>query len=79
VLVGFAQMNIEFDPFDLAASGPVGVKMVVVQGKLRQFPLDLVEVHAQINHGPHEHVAADAAEDIKIKGVQSHFSVFHVF
>jgi hypothetical protein len=77
-LVGITQMHIEFHPFDLAAFGPMGVKMVVVQRELPQLPLDLVEVHAQVNHRAQEHVPADAAENIQVKSVQA-FSCVQVF
>ena len=67
------KMNVEFDPFDLAAFGPMRVEMVVVQGQLPQLLLDPVEIHTQVNHGPQEHIAAEAAENIKIKCVQRQF------
>jgi hypothetical protein len=49
------------------------VEMVVVQGQLPQLLLDPVEIHTQVNHGPQEHIAAEAAENIKIKCVQRQF------
>jgi hypothetical protein len=66
-----AGMNIELDALDLAAFGAMGVEMVAVQGKFRQFQFHLAEFHAQIQHGPHEHVSADAAENIQIQCFQS--------
>ena len=67
-------MNVELDAFTLAAFGPICVQMVAVQSQLlasSSFRLDLVRINPQINHGPQEHVPAQAAENIKIKCVQS--------
>src|SRR5208283_5333713 len=64
-------MNIEFDALNLTAFGAMGVQMVAVQGEFPQFLFNLAEFHSQIQHGPQEHVSADAAENIQIKCFQS--------
>ena len=71
VAVSGAGVNIEFDALNLAAFGPMGVQVVAAQGEFGQFVLQLAKLHAQIQHGPQKHVAADAAENIEIKSFQS--------
>jgi hypothetical protein len=66
-----SKVNFKLHRLDLAAFDPMGVQVVAVQGELGQLPLNLCQVHAQIEHGAQEHVAADAAEDIQVKRFQS--------
>jgi hypothetical protein len=66
-----ADMHLESHALDLAAFGPIGVQMIAAQGDFRQFLFHLAEFNAQVQHGPHEHVSADAAENIEIKSFQS--------
>src|SRR5262245_38481228 len=41
--------------------------MIPAHFQLLQFMLEVVRVHAQINHRADKHVAADTAEDVEIK------------
>jgi ABC-type multidrug transport system fused ATPase/permease subunit len=65
------EMDLKFHALDLAAPGPLGMDMPAVQGKFGQFLLNAAEIHAQIEHGPQEHVPAEAAENIEIECFQS--------
>jgi hypothetical protein len=65
-----AQMDVELDTVDLGTFGALGVKMIVVQGHLPQFLLDAMKIDPQVEHRPHEHVAAEAAENIEVECVQ---------
>jgi hypothetical protein len=69
--VRVTDVDLELDAFNLAAFGPMRVQMIAAEGNLGQFLLHLAEFHAQIQQGAHEHVAADAAENIQIKSFQS--------
>jgi len=73
VRMSVPKMNVEFDTFDLKAFGAMGVEVIIVQRKLAQFLLELMEIDPKVNHGANKHVAAQAAENIKIKCVQCQF------
>ena len=45
------------------------MEVVFVQAKLREFALELFEVHAEVEQRADEHVAADAAEDVEVEGL----------
>ena len=49
------------------------MEVIPAQTELLQFIFQAAKVHAQIQHGTNEHVAADAAEDVQIK--RFHFSI----
>ena len=68
VMLVIFQMHIEFDTAYLCLLAAGGVKMVTLEPELFQFAAEPVGVHAQINECADEHIAADAAEDIEVKG-----------
>ena len=42
--------------------------IVVVQTEFFQFAFQRLEVHAEIEQGAEEHIAADAAEQVEVEG-----------
>jgi len=66
------QMHVELHALDAGFLFAGDVKVVAVELQFFQFVLQLVRVHAQINHRADEHVTADAAENVEVK--RFHFS-----
>ena len=60
-------MNIELNAFDLEAFGAAGVKMIAVRFKFPQLPSSCRKSTPKIQQGPEGHVAADSAEEVKVK------------
>lgn len=67
VIAMIFQMNHELGARDLAAFSAFDVEMVSRQVELLEFVFQCVEIESEVDHGPQEHVAADAAEDIEIQ------------
>ena len=63
----FVRMNVELDPFNARLLFARGMDVIFVETELRQFAVQLLERHAQIEQRADEHIAADSAEDIEIK------------
>lgn len=61
------QMHVELHPFDAALVFAGGVQVVFLQAQFLQLVLQLMEIHAEVQQGADEHVAAEAAKNIKIK------------
>ena len=62
------EMHVELHPFDGGLVRARDVEMVAGKLEFAELVFELVRVHAQINQRANEHVAADAAEDVEIKG-----------
>lgn len=62
------EMHVKLHPFDGGLVLARDVEMVAVELELAEFAFEFVRVHAQINQRANEHVAADAAENVEIKG-----------
>ena len=52
---------------------PRDVQMEFIQPQLLQFMRERGRVHAKIEHGTDEHVAAEAAEDVEVKSFHGSF------
>jgi len=65
------QMHIKLCPFDLHAFGARSVQVVTRHAELGQFPLQIIQLKAKIQHRTDKHIAAETAENIQIK--RSHF------
>jgi hypothetical protein len=46
---------------------PRHMEVVFAQSQLLQLVLELVRIHAQVQHRANEHVTADAAKNIKVE------------
>ena len=60
-------VNIELRSSDSALFTAADVDVVSFERKFSQLLLDPVQINAEVDHGADEHVAADAAEDIKVE------------
>jgi len=67
VVMVIVQMNIELRSGDGGLLSASDVKMVAPYSQLLEPLLEVVRIHPQINQRANEHVAADAAENIKVK------------
>jgi len=62
------EVNVELHALDAALGGaPVG-EAVAVEVQLREPIFELAEIHAEIEQRTDEHVSAQAAEHIEVKG-----------
>ena len=69
VLVAFSwqEMDVELDSFNVRLAFAADVQLVTAQIQLRQFALEHCCIDADVDHCAEKHVAADAAENIKVK------------
>ena len=72
VFVVMREMHVELHAFDGGFVLARDVKVVAVELEFGEFAFEFARVHAQINQRADEHVATDAAENIKVKR-------FHMF
>jgi hypothetical protein len=67
VLVVIGEMNVEFyagnSGFFLAGD----VEVITIDAQFLQFVFELMRVHAEVQQRAEKHIAADAAEDIKVE------------
>jgi len=66
------QMHVELGPGDTPSLLARDMEVVSFQTKRFQFMFEPAGIDAEIDHGAHEHVPADATEDIQVEGF--HFS-----
>ena len=64
----FFQMHLKLGAADPASILARDMQVETVQVQLRQFGFQHAGFKAQVQHGPQEHVAADAAEEVEVKG-----------
>ena len=69
VLVAFSwqEMDVELDSLNVRLGFAADVQLVTAQIQLRQFALEHRCIDADVDHCAEKHVAADAAENIKVK------------
>ena len=72
MFVGAGQMNIKLHAFDAGFLFACDVEVITVKFQFLQLALQLARIRAEVNQRADEHVAADAAENIKVK--RFHFS-----
>ena len=65
-------MNIEFHSGDAPFGASLNMKMVALQRQFFQLVLQLVGIDSQVDQGPDEHVAADAAKNIQVQCLRAH-------
>jgi hypothetical protein len=46
-----------------------GVQVIAGQAQLSQFVLQVIEIEPEIEHGAEEHIAANAAKNVQVKGL----------
>src|SRR3989442_10340877 len=63
------EMHIELDSADVRLLSARDAQVPAVELELVQFALQNVNIDAKVDHRAHEHVAADAAEDIEVKSL----------
>lgn len=63
--------QVDFEPGagDTGFMGVGRVQMIIVEAQLAEFAFEPVEIDAHIDQGADEHIAADTAEEIKIKSI----------
>ena len=69
VFVKMGEVDVELDTGDEGFLAPSAVQMIVRDRQFTEFGLELIEVHAEVDQGTDEHVAADPAEEIEVEGV----------
>jgi hypothetical protein len=62
------EVHIKFRSFDPAAGLPRDMQVEFVQAQFIQLPAQVIEGHSEIEERAEEHIAADAAKDIQVKG-----------
>jgi len=67
VIMFILQVDIEFYAGDSGFFPARDVEVVAIHAQFFQFVLEPMGVHAQIQQGANEHVAADAAEDVEVE------------
>jgi hypothetical protein len=72
MFVGVGQMDIKLHACDAGFLFARDVKMITAEFQLLQLALQLARIRAEVNQRADEHVAADAAKNIKVK--RFHFS-----
>jgi hypothetical protein len=72
IVVVIAHVHIEFHAFDAGFLGAGTMQMVAVELEGLEFALEVAEFHTEVEQGAEEHIAANAAEGIKVK--RSHSS-----
>jgi hypothetical protein len=68
----FGHTDLEFYAFNARFLPAVNMQAITAKLELFQFELKIPRIHAQINQRAEEHVAADAAEEVKVE--RFHFS-----
>ena len=71
------QMHIKFYPINRAFLPAIGAERVALELEFLQFLFQRIKIHAQIDHRAQKHVAADAAEDVEVKGFHLWNTNFH--
>ena len=66
IVVMVPEMHIKLCARHVGALATGGVQVIFLQPEFRQFTVQLIEVHSQIQHRADEHVAADPAKYIQI-------------
>jgi hypothetical protein len=74
MLVIVRQMHRKLHARDVILLTAFGVQMVTVEPQFLQLVFELVRIEAQVNHRAEEHVAAQAAENIQVKGFHDAFA-----
>lgn len=67
VVVVVTDVNLESRALDLKPFFARSVKVITFEAQFLQFSRQVFHLDAEIEHRPHEHVAADSAENIQIK------------
>ena len=62
------KVDVELNPFDAGPALARNVEVIFMQTQLFQLPLELMEIQPEIDQGSEKHIAADAAENIKVNG-----------
>jgi hypothetical protein len=65
------EVNVEFRAFNLGAFTFGGMKVIFVKPELFQFTLQMFEIKPDVKQSANEHVAADAAEKVEVKGLHT--------
>jgi hypothetical protein len=69
VVVAMRPVHVELHAFDGGLARAVDVQVpVLTERELAQFRFKFPGIHAEVDHRAEEHVAADAAEDVEVKG-----------
>jgi hypothetical protein len=67
VVMMMADMHLEADAFDLESPRPRYMQVVSFEAQLFQLARQVLHRRAEVEHGAHEHVAADPAENVQVK------------
>ena len=71
LVVLMCEVNIKFDAFDARFLLASDMQMIAMEIEFREFALELIGIHPKIDHCANEHVAADAAKNIKVKSLHN--------
>ncbi len=65
------QMHLELYPFEVQLASARHAQVIAAKVQLLQLLLQLAGLDPQVNQGGDEHVAADAAEQVEVKGLHA--------
>ena len=65
------EMHVELHAVDAGFLRALRVDVIALYFQGLKLAFKRLEVHAEVEHCPHEHVAADAAENVQVKRVHS--------
>ena len=66
------EVDVEFETLDVGLLPAGRVEMEAADGQPPQFALERAELHAEIEQGADEHVAAQTGENVEVKGLHGH-------
>ncbi len=75
VVIIVCEMDVKLHAFDGGLVLARDMEVIAVELEFAEFVFEFVRVHPQVNQGADEHVAADAAEDVEVKGFHFKISV----
>jgi hypothetical protein len=64
-------MDVEPGASDQGFLGAVGVEVIARNGEQTELGFELVEIDADVDQCPQEHIAADAAEQVEVERLHS--------
>ena len=75
VMVRFIlQVDVKFNPAQIGLLPTRGVKVEAIQTEFGEFPVQSVQIKAEIDQRAQEHVTADPAENIQVEGLHGFIS-----
>src|ERR1044072_4582870 len=68
MVVLMRQVHVKLHAFDASLLFARHVQVIAIEFKLFQLAFQLARIHPQVNQRANEHIAADATENVEVKG-----------